>query len=270
MSMPSRFVLLSAALSLSAAMACGGASVESPVASDGPDWAALRASFVESGEVPEQLLVPSAEAAALLPVLEPLVALNTEAGQQLLADADADADYVALMEVFEAQQYRSYCGVATSVMVLGAIGVDGVNQDNFFEPTAEVAPQVQVLFGGMNLQTLAALLRVHGEEVTAEHGGDITVDEFRAAIVENLGQAGDYVAVNYLRAAIGQETGGHISPLGAYDAETDQVLVLDVAAHKYPSVWVSVQGLYDAINTVDSDGGATRGVVFVGPWPVTQ
>jgi hypothetical protein len=35
------------------------------------------------------------------------------------------------------------------------------------------------------------------------------------------------VIVNYLRNAIGQEWGGHISPLAAYDADTDRFLILD-------------------------------------------
>jgi hypothetical protein len=34
------------------------------------------------------------------------------------------------------------------------------------------------------------------------------------------------VIVNYLRMALGQERGGHISPLAAYDAETDRFLAL--------------------------------------------
>jgi hypothetical protein len=33
-----------------------------------------------------------------------------------------------------------------------------------------------------------------------------------------------------LRKAIGQELGGHISPLAAFDAESDRFLILDVAA----------------------------------------
>ena len=44
--------------------------------------------------------------------------------------------------------------------------------------------------------------------------------------------------MNYLRKAIGQERGGHISPLAAYDAKSDRFLILDVARYKYPPVWV--------------------------------
>ena len=70
--------------------------------------------------------------------------------------------------------------------------------------------------------------------------------------------------VNYLRKAIGQEKGGHISPLAAYDAETDCFLILDVSRYKYPPVWVTASQLFDAMNTPDSDNeNKTRGFVLV-------
>ena len=49
---------------------------------------------------------------------------------------------------------------------------------------------------------------------------------------------GHFVIVNYLRKALGEQTGGHISPLAAYDGKADRFLILDVARYKYPPVWV--------------------------------
>jgi hypothetical protein len=46
--------------------------------------------------------------------------------------------------------------------------------------------------------------------------------------------------VNYERAALGQAKTGHISPIAAYNAKADRLLVLDVATYKYPPVWVVV------------------------------
>ena len=70
--------------------------------------------------------------------------------------------------------------------------------------------------------------------------------------------------VNYLRKAIGQQIGGHISPLAAYDAKEGRFLVLDVARYKYPPFWVRASDLFDAMNTTDaSNGGKTRGYVVV-------
>ena len=61
-----------------------------------------------------------------------------------------------------------------------------------------------------------------------------TLDEFRKTARDYLSTEDRFVIVNYLRKAIGQEKGGHISPLAAYDAETDRFLILDVSRYKYP------------------------------------
>jgi glutathione-S-conjugate glycine hydrolase len=73
------------------------------------------------------------------------------------------------------------------------------------------------------------------------------------------------VLVNYLRKAIEQEAGGHISPLAAYDADTDRFPILDVSRYKYPPVWVEAESLFAAMNTPDADNGnRSRGYVVVG------
>ena len=70
--------------------------------------------------------------------------------------------------------------------------------------------------------------------------------------------------VNYLRKAIGQEKGGHISPLAAYDADADRFLILDVSRYKYPPVWVAVSDLFAAMSTTDPDNqNRTRGYVLI-------
>jgi Phytochelatin synthase len=69
--------------------------------------------------------------------------------------------------------------------------------------------------------------------------------------------------VNYERAALSQDKTGHISPIAAYNAKTDRLLILDVATYKYPSVWVSTEALWKAMNTVDSASGRSRGFAVV-------
>jgi Phytochelatin synthase len=66
-----------------------------------------------------------------------------------------------------------------------------------------------------------------------------------------------------LRKTIGQERGGHISPIAAYNQRTDRFLILDVSRYKYPPVWVKAIDLWQAIKTTDSDSGKTRGFVLV-------
>jgi hypothetical protein len=67
-----------------------------------------------------------------------------------------------------------------------------------------------------------------------------------------------------LRKAIGQESGGHISPLAAYDEDSDRFLILDVSRYKYPPVWVETEALFAAMHTPDSDNdNKSRGFIVV-------
>merc|ERR1712048_55132 len=60
------------------------------------------------------------------------------------------------------------------------------------------------------------------------------------------------VAVNFARHLVGQAPAiGHHSPVGAYDEQTDQVLVMDVARYKYPPVWHPLERLFRAMVVED-------------------
>ena len=58
--------------------------------------------------------------------------------------------------------------------------------------------------------------------------------------------------VNYLRRAVGQKGGGHISPLGAYDDQSDTFLVLDVNPSAAGWVWMSTATLVKGMRTFDT------------------
>jgi glutathione gamma-glutamylcysteinyltransferase len=56
---------------------------------------------------------------------------------------------------------------------------------------------------------------------------------------------------------------GHFSPIAAYEAESDMVLVLDVASFKYRPYFVSLPVLYQAMFPLDSVTGKSRGFVVM-------
>jgi hypothetical protein len=203
--------------------------------------------------------VPSTEA---LPLPDRLVSATTPEGQRLLAESTGLADHPPLMAGFESQRRPAFCGVASSVAVLNALRPAGprLTQARFF---SEWTTELQVTFKGMTLQELAALLSQHGADAVAVFAQDTTIEAFRSAAAANLGRPGDYVLVNYERGTLGQREGGHISPLAAYNAASDRLLVLDVAAHRYPPTWVTVADLWTSMNTRDSVSGRTRGFVLV-------
>jgi hypothetical protein len=87
--------------------------------------------------------------------------------------------------------------------------------------------------------------------------------EVRADLIANLARADDYAIVNYRREAVGQRGGGHISPLGAYDAQSDSFLVLDVNPAAATWVWMPASTLIKGMRTFDTV--ENRGYVLVSP-----
>jgi hypothetical protein len=197
-------------------------------------------------------------------------------GQTLLLQSNDRADYGPLAEQFLTQANLAYCGVASMVMVLNSLAVPAPaaagygsyrfwTQENVFEPAATravLSPEV-VARQGMTLQELRGLLASHGVQARAIHGDRLSLAQFRLLVRSNLARADDRLLVNYDRKALGQAGGGHISPLAAYNAATDRVLILDVARYRYPSVWVPLTDLWQAIRTTDSSTGLSRGVMVV-------
>jgi len=211
-----------------------------------------------------------------LPLPQNLISSNSPAGGDLFFESEAREAYFPLANNFVTQQYQSYCGVASIVMVLNALLISApavpafdpyhtFTQDNLLnERTDAVLPRNILLKKGMTLDQLGSLLALHPLDVEVRHAGNTSLDEFRAKAREYLEQTDHFVLVNYLRMSIGQERGGHISPLAAYDAETDRFLILDVARYKYPPVWVGASDLFDAMNTPDADNeNKTRGFVLI-------
>ncbi len=226
-------------------------------------------------------LLASMEARAeTLPLPANLIGAASDAGETLLIEADAREAYFPLAINFVTQKNQAFCGVASSVMVLNAIGVPAppvpeydpystFTQDNLLDARSEqVIPVETIKKQGMTLDELGGLLALQPVQVEVRHAADSNLDTFRKEARGYLATQRHFVIVNYLRKAMGQEKGGHISPLAAYDAETDRFLILDVARYKYPPVWVTTADLFNAMNTQDSDNdNRTRGYVLIAAKP---
>jgi len=192
-----------------------------------------------------------------------LVASSSVEGRALIEGAQARADFDALSRAYQGQRLISYCGVASSVIVLEALGKTTNQNDFFTEEASRVRSQFKVIFGGMSLPELGALLRTYGVKASVHHASASSIEAFRAVIKRNLSQSDDYLLVNYQREKLGQGKVGHISPLAAYNEDSDRVLILDTASHKYPPTWVPVDMLFSAMTTTDSSSGLMRGYVEV-------
>jgi glutathione-S-conjugate glycine hydrolase len=215
--------------------------------------------------------------AETLPLPNNLIALDSEQGQKLFFASEANKAYFPLGLQFVTQDNPAFCGPASIAMVLNALhvprppskltlGLGLYDQENIFDARTEaIKPRATVMQSGMTLDELGKILVAHDLKVAVHHAGDSSLDEFRRLAASELKGSDRFVIVNYLRSGIGQNAMGHISPLAAYDRDSDRFLILDVSRYKYPPVWVEAQVIFAAMNTADKDNGnLTRGYVIVG------
>lgn len=229
-----------------------------------------------------------------------LVPFASDEGLARLARAKARADFAPLANQFEAQYNEAFCGPTSAAIVLNALrgpsaerprdrarlrqddlrflppGLDPIvprhTQDSVIDrgrkTRAQVLGEPTVLGGktvrdfGYQLHQFDEMLRAHGLG-TRRVVVDDTVSEqtIRTELAANLAQEGNYVVVNYRREAAGQKGGGHISPVGAYDAASDSFLVLDVNPAAAGWVWMNTSTLARAMRTFDTV--ENRGYVLI-------
>ena len=217
-----------------------------------------------------------------------------------LARATARSDFAPLANQFEAQVTIAFCGPTSAAIVLNALDPQGAaaprdrsrllpadarylpenleltvrrhTQESVIAKGGKTRAQVfgepsvingkALRDGGYQLRQLDELLKAHSVDTRL-----VIVDEqkseaeIRRDLIDNLGRAGDFVIVNYQRRAVGQTGGGHISPLAAYDAASDSVLILDVNPSHHPWVWMPVATLIQGMRT--RDAVENRGYILV-------
>jgi hypothetical protein len=220
------------------------------------------------------LLIILALAPLRLAVAEPIY-WSSDAGKVLRARIPADADYWQLSPWFAGQINQTYCSVASAVTVLNAMPIRKpvdpayapyayFTQNDYFTPeVAKVISPETVLSQGMTRDEMARTLALQGVKVTSIAGDTLDAKSLRTLLQKALGDDGQFVLANYLRAAVGQEGGGHWSALAAYDAQTDRVLILDAAKYMYEPAWVEIATLQKAMATLDTTSNKPRGLVIV-------
>jgi len=90
------------------------------------------------------------------------------------------------------------------------------------------------------------------------YGDELSLEAFRELVKSNLSRDGDFLLVNYQCEVLGQSRVGHISPVGAYSAASDQIQILDTADYKYPYTWAPLAALDEAMQEKDPASGRAR------------
>ena len=203
------------------------------------------------------------------PLPEGLVAFASDEGRALFREALGEGHtegFFALAEQFHTQAEPAFCGLASLVVVLNALGVDPGRLWKgpwrwFSEELLDCcAPLDRVRERGVSIDELACLARCNGADVRVARADEQGVDALRAAVrAASRHSKGPMVVASYAREALGQSGGGHFSPLGGYHEGRDLALVLDVARFKYPPHWVPIERLHHAARLVDPAVGRSRG-----------
>ncbi len=224
-------------------------------------------------------------------IVQELIPFASNAGLTRLARSTAKVNFPALANQFEPQSNAAFCGPTSATIVLNAVrgrsadlprdrsrlrpedlqyippGFDltlpRFTQDTVIVRGQKTRAQVlgepvtlngkQVSDGGYQIRQLDEMLRANGLVTRL-----IVVDDNKAMrdiridLVRNLMHPRHFVIVGYRREAVGQSGGGHISPLGAYDARSDSFLVLDVNPTSAGWVWMSTPTLVKGMRTFDT------------------
>ena len=221
-----------------------------------------------------------------------VVSLASKDGQKRFNKSKYKGDFVRLAPNFQPQINPLYCGIATSAIILNSIFTeDRPNQPTLSTQFPSEIGNKMIEFNlysqltllnddtdliknrdiiefksqnntgkydpGLTLLNLKSLLEFYG--VNAELNyienkvADIEIRDFRNNLKLILNDDNKFLIVNFLGKSYGATTGGHITPIAAYNKKTDSVLLLDVASHKNPWYWVNIELLYQAMNTKDGD-----------------
>jgi hypothetical protein len=223
-------------------------------------------------------------------VVQELVPFSSDEGLARLARSTAKVDFPALANQFEAQSNPAFCGPTSAAIVLNAVRgrspdlprdrsrlreedlryvpknydptIPRFTQDNVITKGQKTRAQVlgepltingkQITDYGYEVRQLDEMLRANGVITQLTIVDDNKVEQdIRAELVDNLKRRGDYVIVAFLREAVGERGGPHISPVGAYDAESDSFLILDVNPASADWVWMPTKTLIRGMRTFD-------------------
>ena len=214
-----------------------------------------------------------------------LVNWRSTEGLTRLSNSTHRADFSRLSSQFQNQVYGTTCGPTTGAIVLNALRIgksDALPKTSFddkyrkhlkknYDP--RVSRYTPESFMNERIQKVKSWLQVYGETTNGKrnpglpirqlhkiflaHGvksklrivKDLSNQQVKRELISNLGREGDYVVVNYKRSTLGQKGGGHISPLGAYDRNTDSFLIMDVNSSRHNWVWVKAEDIISAMRT---------------------
>lgn len=204
------------------------------------------------------------------PLPDALIPFSSVRGRALFREAlEAGTleSFFPLIEQFHTQADPAFCGLASLVMALNALGIDPGRAWRgpwrwFSEELLDCCtPLERVQQKGISIEELACLARCNGANAVVARAEEASAAALREATLSATRSTDRVLIASYSRSSLEQTGVGHYSPIGGYHAGEDLALVLDVARFKYPPYWVKLDALVSAMRDVDADTGRARGWV---------
>ncbi|HLO77182.1 MAG TPA: phytochelatin synthase family protein [Magnetospirillum sp.] len=177
-------------------------------------------------------------------------------------------DYWRLLPHYRPQVSDAACSVASVAMALGALGVRGIDQPVLMAADADWRLRAQTGGDGVSFAEMTTYLHrvldragMADARLTVFHpagmGAD-QLDRLRSLLRAAADGTADVVLVSFDQGWLwGEDSAGHVSPVGDYDAERGMVLIMDVDPAHFGPLWLPEQTLLAAMvraGVADPDG----------------
>ena len=190
-------------------------------------------------------------------------------------------DFWALMPYYLPQQDGAACGIASMSMIINAARAhqnltasDALITQKAFVEKMKIDYSHGIALDDLGTDVKKALITYgldpHSKstvEVIHVDGSKAQAKKIRALLIENEKSDHNFILANFLQSEFtGDPEGavGHISPVAAFDAAKNKVLIMDVDREYYEPYWVSFDTFIKGMNTSDDSQKKTRGLVFIG------
>jgi hypothetical protein len=207
---------------------------------------------------------------------EDLIYINSHTGSSRLLNSDYNRQYFAIASYVDTQELLTFCGISSMAAALNSLPTMArpitpelaphpffTEESIFTDLTTKIKSRDEVLKGGLTLEQVHQYLIALGANPNIYYGSDLSVNLLRDLIKSSLGNPNQRIMADFDRKVLNQMGSGHLSPIGAYDSESDSVLILDVAKFKYPPFWVRTSDLLASLQEIDPDSGKSRGIAQI-------
>lgn len=228
---------------------------------------------------------------------------SSDDGIKMLERSKYKGDFFRLGHHFKAQEEPSTCGLAAASIVISgiyeqrdqkmpiykvvpvnfngktvALEYRSWNEKNFVnDKTDQILDRRSIvmqyphnktgqIMGGMDLEEMTKMFKIHGVRSEVFHVSKVNetdISSFRNLVKNIVNDKKKFLLANYHRGYQGIEMGGHFSPIVGYDEENDSIMILDVATHKNPWIWVKLEDFYKSMNSKNYAGNEYRGYIVL-------